>query len=274
MTAAVGTNRASGDRNVMQQRDRGEHHDKRVSAGQAWQKLDLFPTPPWGTRALYEIVFPMLDHPPGIYSRVMDPCAGLGHMSDVLAEYAETVIARDIYTYDMVGPPPVVPIGFGDFLDPRRLPRGACDWLIFNPPFNALDQFLPHALHVAAEGVAMLARLSALPGVRRYEAVYARNPPDLMAVFSNRLSICEGGIDLRLRAATDYAWFIWLTGVRGRNNGWIRTELIRPDAQLILTREYDLMLAQRHVPGFVPPSLKRRDAAQGDLLSDEILSGA
>lgn len=259
--------RVSGDRNVMQQRDRGEHATTRVSAGQAWQKLDLFPTTPWGTRALYEHVFPMLDDPPGVHGKVLDPCAGLGHMSDVLAEYADEVIARDVYSYDMRGPKPFVPIGFGDFLSPSRLPRGFCDWVIFNPPFVELDKFLPHALHCASEGVAMLARLSALPGVRRYEATYRDNPPDLMAVFVNRLSLCEGGIDLRLRGATDYAWFIWRTrGAPGRirNERWIRTELIPPDAQLWLTRDVDHTLALRCVPGFVPPSAKKKAAGKGE----------
>ena len=46
----------------------------RVSDGQPWQDDELFPTPPWATRALMQIVLPRLYV--RSLGRVWEPCAG------------------------------------------------------------------------------------------------------------------------------------------------------------------------------------------------------
>lgn len=52
----------------------------KLSEGTVWENLELFPTPPWATRALMEIALPrIVDERPAF---VWDPCAGLGHMAE------------------------------------------------------------------------------------------------------------------------------------------------------------------------------------------------
>ena len=55
---------------------------------EALDSLDYFPTPPWATRALFEII--------GEDGRDLvcwEPACGQGHMADVLREYFGAVIA-------------------------------------------------------------------------------------------------------------------------------------------------------------------------------------
>lgn len=54
------------------------------------EALDFFPTPPWGTRALCEML-------PDLRGAVIvEPACGRGHMSRPLAEVAATVYSSDI----------------------------------------------------------------------------------------------------------------------------------------------------------------------------------
>jgi predicted RNA methylase len=102
--------------------------------------LDFFPTPPWATRALCEIVLPELRMPiKG--ACVWEPACGAGHMAEVLKEYALMVWASDVHAYpgyetalgsfvgegpDVIAAPPAGHDGCADRFD----------WIITNPPFG------------------------------------------------------------------------------------------------------------------------------------------
>lgn len=165
--------------------------------------LDDFPTPPFATRALIESV---LRAKLGVVSlgSVAEPCANRGIMSEVLAEYSNDVLASDIFDY-----------GYGikvaDFLDRMYYdPPPRAGWYITNPPFSAALEMVLRALELADTGVAFLLRTQWLEGIERYEDLFSRTPPTLIATFAERVAMCEGRWDPDLKTATSYTWFVWL----------------------------------------------------------------
>lgn len=234
----------------------------RVSDGQPWQDDELFPTPPWATRALMQIVLPRLYV--RSLGRVWEPCAGLGHMSAVLAERSDRVFATDKNVYALADGAQMSAHGVSrfDFLGDVHNPDFPVDRIITNPPFGLAAQIVRKALGVAREGVALLLRLQWLETLERWQ-LFAECPPTAVAVFSERVAMCEGGWDPKLSAATGYAWFCW----ERNRDGWIRPArafegafdgLLIPPCKATLSRPEDLRLATRFVPGFVPPSTLRK----------------
>lgn len=169
--------------------------------------LDFFPTPPWGTRALCQHVLPRfetVDPDTGLFPlSALDPACGEGHMALALREYFPLATASDIFDY-----------GFGgvaDFLHPDEK-FGPRDWIISNPPFNLGAKFVRKALSVARRGVAMLVRTAFLEGEERHAALYAENPPSMIAIFSERLPMHRGRWVVNGKSATSYSWLVWFTG--------------------------------------------------------------
>ncbi|PPD05785.1 MAG: hypothetical protein CTY36_06025 [Methylocystis sp.] len=70
----------------------------KLSEGTVWENLELFPTPPWATRALVEIALPRVVAERPAFA--WDPCAGLGHMAAPLSEYA-AVHTSDVHIYEL-----------------------------------------------------------------------------------------------------------------------------------------------------------------------------
>lgn len=230
-----------------------------------WQKHELFLAPPWATRSLFEEVLAgALGRTIGPNAVVAEPAAGLGHMSDVIGEYVGTVFASDIYRYPCAVALPEIVVA--DFLEPSWQVCQA-DWIVTNPPFKLSVAFLHRALTLARQGVAFLQRMQWLEGGSRYRDVYEAYPPTLVAPFSERVGMCEGGWDPRCGTATMYAWFVWV-----REDGRWRPPLPRwetlpmflipPGRRQAHTKRSDEALALRCVPGFVPPSSKRKSRAR------------
>lgn len=168
--------------------------------------LEFFPTPPWGTRAALVHVLPQVWPHPDLYTcTAWDPCCGEGHMARVLEERFMTVMASDIHDY-----------GHGaaglDFLDPATTRNRVADWIFMNFPFSQGERFITQALTVARRGVAVLARSAFGEGQGRYRRLFSRRPPQLEALFSERLPVYRGRyvVGPRAKSATSYTWFIWL----------------------------------------------------------------
>lgn len=201
----------------------------RAIMGNRWEdkdSLDNFPTPPWATRALCEVVLPHVSI--GRQSRltVMEPACGEGHMAEVLEEKFKLVYSSDLHDY-----------GFGrpgiDFLKPSLVPPKV-DWIITNPPFRPALAFTLRALDLAREGVAMFVRSQwAVEGCERYEKLFRDRPPTLMAFFSERVNLCRGRWDPDGTTATAYCWLVWVKGRKPMPPFWIppgqRKALTRPD---------------------------------------------
>ncbi len=162
--------------------------------------LDYFPTPPWATRALVEYLrLASLLYP---NDRVLEPCAGGGHMAEVLRETHE-VAASDVHDYG---------VGY-EVSDFRRRPIDAFEWVITNPPFKLAEELLLHVLppvfpHV---GVAMLLRTAWIEGPGRYDRIFGvpeRRPSRVMQ-FAERVSMHAGRWVPGGKSATAYAWVLW-----------------------------------------------------------------
>jgi hypothetical protein len=188
--------------------------------------LDYFPTPPWATRALMQHVLPALKVDPQIAS-VWEPACGEGHIAEVLSEYCPCVLSSDIHDY-----------GYGqthDFLgEDIKLINPSVDWIITNPPFGKkTEPFVLTALDRAKVGVAMFVRMQWLETTGRYERIYSKTPPTMIAFFAERVPLCKGEWKPEGDTATAYIWLVWVKGMTPQAPFWIppdcRTDLEKPD---------------------------------------------
>ena len=161
------------------------------------RELDYFPTPPWATLALLE----KLGIAEGSGLTCVEPAAGGGHMSDVLAGYFARVDSSDIADPENRG------WGGRDFLASEP-PERLYDWMITNPPFNIADRFAIKGLETA-RNMALLCRLAFLEGKWRHNHLFSRRPPAEVAVFAERLAMVKGRVDHNAAGSVCYAWFIW-----------------------------------------------------------------
>lgn len=196
--------------------------------------LDFFPTPPWGTRALCEILrgdFPLT------FRTCWEPACGQGHMAAPLREYFADVYASDVFGYGSDHQDDTV-----DFLDlaAYRVRRKAPDWIITNPPFKVAETFALNALAIANEGVALLVRTSWLEGAGRYERLFAQHRPAMVAQFVERLPMHRGRWEPNGSTATSYLWVVWLTS--DEIDGSATTEFVHipPGRRKALTRPDDV----------------------------------
>ncbi len=242
-------------------------------ADEAWRRQELYPTPPWATRALARVVLPRLGiHEMGV---VYDPCAGLGHMSDVLAlePSVRGVVASDLYDYAASSDPECVILRGVDAtksadMDAVRAVSGhaGIDWVVTNPPFGLADKILSAAWGLPKRGVALLVRNSWLESQRRYRDIFERYPPTLVAVFSERVPMCGGGYDPKMSTAACYVWAIWLTDTAVyRQGAFDFGGMFIPPMQStdLFDPAIDDLLAARHVAGWVSPTEKLKMAKLG-----------
>lgn len=216
---------ASEDHPTMMNNPRGS---KIASIGrkELLDSLDFYPTPPWATRSLCEHVIG--DWKTSMFAA--DPCAGGGHMSEVLKEYFKTVRSSDVWDYGRGD-------RIGSYMDEglNILPSLKTDWVITNPPFRSAVAIARRALREARLGVAMLCRLQWAESRNRYD-LFTEFPLWRIAVFSDRVSMTKGQWKPVGPSAVAYAWFVWKIGYRGS------TELtfIPPGRREALTRPTDV----------------------------------
>jgi hypothetical protein len=104
-------------------------------------------------------------------------------MAAVIEEFAQgPVVASDVFEYGY-GSAPV------DFLTHPPLVRP--QWVITNPPFRLGIEFTLHALTLASQGVAILARTQWIESVGRYEKLFRDRPPALYAPFVERVPMLK-----------------------------------------------------------------------------------
>jgi hypothetical protein len=155
-------------------------HAVMAQRAEAMDSLDDFPTPPWATRALLEHVLKgrqLSD------LTCLEPACGVGHMAKVLDEYFGEVQSSDVHDY-----------GYGAVRDYLKHPSeiNCCDWVITNPPFRLAEEFVLKSLGVVRNGVAILARTVFLESVGRHERIFSRNPPNIVAQFTERVPMVKG----------------------------------------------------------------------------------
>lgn len=197
----------TGSRAVMAKRRKRDDNEGLTDEERLWKQLDLYGTPPWGSRVGAEFARKLWPDA----KVVREPAAGKMSMAGPLAEYFETVLPSDVYPH--LPDYPVI-----DWFDEEAW-RDAepCDLVISNPPFVEAESFVRAALRRARMGVGMLVRMVWIESVGRYDLFEGgENPLTLFCPFSERLPMALGPWDPEVGSATAYAWLWWdLTGQHG-----------------------------------------------------------
>lgn len=164
--------------------------------------LDDFPTPPWATRALLEIL-----NAEEFMGRqtVWEPTCNRGYMARVLANAFGEVLATDIDHYGWPGQGLTV-----DFLWPGEVWRNPVDWIICNPPYRLAREFILRAIDLAPrQGVAIFGRLGLIEGQRRYRDIHSRYRNLIIYPFAERVQIFKGQVSADTAKPMAHAWYVW-----------------------------------------------------------------
>lgn len=165
---------------------------------------EYHPTPRWMTLALWSVIGSLLSG-----RRVLEPCAGTGHISNVLFELGCDVQASDLFTqaepaslFDDDRTIDEPPIGVGDATSEAFWATQEVDWVATNPPFSLATQILTE---IRKRGIrlALLLRVTALePTDDRAVWLKTDQPSDL--ILMPRGSFSGGGSD-----TVTTIWFVW-----------------------------------------------------------------
>lgn len=178
---------------------------------EAHDSLDDFPTPPWATRALMKhVIMPIVG--PVSDKSCWEPACNRGHMSRPLSEFFGEVVASDVHDY-----------GAGHVIRDFLFRGDICnvDWIITNPPFRLAQQFIERSSEIARDGFAMIVRSAFLEGVGRYRDLFSRNPPSVIAQFTERVVMVKGRLEPTGSTATAYCWLVWIDGETETRFQWI-----------------------------------------------------
>lgn len=183
--------------------------------------LDDFPTQPWATRALMEKVIKQALGPVSDQT-VWEPACNRGHMAKPLKDYFQRVYTSDVHDYsaEWDGQDRVVDFLF-PFSQSQCMEANGVDWIITNPPFRLAEQFVERASQVARVGFAVIVRTSFLEGIGRYTNLFSKNPPSIIAQFSERVPMVKGRLTATGSTATAYCWLVWINGETNTRFVWI-----------------------------------------------------
>jgi hypothetical protein len=163
--------------------------------------LDLYETPAVAVEALLRAET--------LPQRLWDPCCGPGAIVKVLRAAGHEVIGSDLEDYGD-------PTHFyrRDFLMEHKAPDG-CECIVMNPPFQAAQQFVAHALELCPAVITLL-RWAFYESERRTPILedcgLAR-----IHLFRKRLPMMhrDGWKGPRASSAIPFAWFVWDRTHRG-----------------------------------------------------------
>jgi Rha family phage regulatory protein len=219
------------------------------------ESLDDFPTPPWATRAVLEIIG-AIEGPANLkYMSAREPAANRGFMVRVLDEAFGKVYASDVHDYGM---------GYQvlDCLFPGEL--NSANWTITNPPFKLAQRFILRSFETSGwRGTAMLVRTAFLEGKIRFYELFDPHPPIIIAQFCERVPMLQGRLDEQASTATSYCWLIWH---RSQGPAPARFEWIAPcRKRLEKERDYD-----GGIPEDPKPQLPRVPIVKIDVVGNRI----
>jgi hypothetical protein len=94
--------------------------------------------------------------------------------------------------------------------------------IVTNPPYNSAEGFVAAGIQKAKQKFALLLRLAFLEGANRANTIFARNPPNRVWVFSERITFYPAGAVQRGTGTTAYAWFVWDKSANGTELKWFK----------------------------------------------------
>lgn len=155
------------------------------------EKDDFYPTP-------VSAIYPLLNVE-RFDDSVWECACGNGAMSDAIKDYGYDVVSTDL-----------VDRGYGkhgvDFLmESDRL----ADNIMTNPPFKLAQDFIQHAIDLGVKKHCWFLRLAFLAGSKRFNTLFAPNPPARVYIMSKRPTLWRGDEEPTSSGTMDYAWFVW-----------------------------------------------------------------
>ena len=147
-----------------------------------------------------------------LYESILEPCCGLGNISEVLKEYYP---GREIVSTDLIDR------GYGegniDFLTHNY--NRKFNNIITNPPFNIIKPFLYKCLEVTTDQVILFCKIQFLESISRRQ-MFKETPLKYVYVFSERQNILKGIRDKdengkKWSGTICFAWYVWEHGYEG-----------------------------------------------------------
>lgn len=137
---------------------------------------------------------------------IWEPACGEGNLSEVLKEHGYNVYSTDLidrgYQDELM-----------DFINTNNKWFGD---IITNPPFKYATEFITKSLESVEPGkkVAMFLKLNYLSGIKRYNEIYSKYPPQRVYVFTGRMGCSKNNKLEGFKSANAicYAWFVWEKG--------------------------------------------------------------
>lgn len=138
---------------------------------------------------------------------VLEPCAGNGHISNVLLEEA----FANVYTNDLIDRGVIELDCNCDFLkEPINTGTVKFDYVITNPPFKHSLEFVLKSFEYS-DKVIIFEKLSFLESIKRHKELFSKGYLECVLVYSKRQVIAKNGdFELHKNAnAIAFAWFIF-----------------------------------------------------------------
>lgn len=148
-------------------------------------------------------------------NNILEPCVGMGHISNAIKEYYKENNNLQITGVDLVdrGYPNTIVTDFLQWNTDKKY-----DAIISNPPYSLAKEFIEKSFDCITENgiIAMFLKLQFLEGAKRKE-FFEQYPPKYIYVFRNRMATWNNGNEFdsngkRWATTMCHAWFIWENG--------------------------------------------------------------
>lgn len=125
---------------------------------------------------------------PNLTDTILEPAAGLGHISEVLKEYGHKVISCDLVQRDY----PLFKTW--DFLQLEEKKQNKYS-IIMNPPYAAASAFIQKAIGISEPGTDIWAflKIQFLEGKKRREEIFNNNWLREVDVYTSRVQCAKNG---------------------------------------------------------------------------------
>lgn len=163
-----------------------------VGTSEGRPQNDFYPTPEPVTLALLSVEKPPLEVP------IWEAACGDGAISKVLKSSGYTVFSTDKYDH-----------GYGyKGLDFLTVKSPLSPFLVTNPPFNIINQFIQHANDIGVSYMALLGKLALLEGYER-SFILSKTGLKRVYVFRRRITMGRNGEKYQNSGMIAFAWFVW-----------------------------------------------------------------
>lgn len=163
-------------------------------------KNDFYPTEPEATITLIHHL-DLLDPVDGFQRRLCWECAcGQGHISKVLVQFGFEVISTDLVASER---------GYGQNLDFLAQTKLLADYIITNPPYSLLNEFIRHGLELNPIMLALHVPHQALLQVGRKKLLEEVGYPQYQYIFVPTLKV-DSKLDGHPTASVfNHVWAVW-----------------------------------------------------------------